>query len=265
MRTTITGMRCEQVRSALSARLDGEDVPGARAAVDAHVDGCTECARWLDDAATVTRLLRTTLVAAPAADDRHLIDAVLVAAPGHGWARGGTALRFALAVVGFAQFVLGVAQVAAIGMTSAQPVSGGMTADHLWHESAAWNIAIGAGYAWIALRRTRPAGVLPMLTAFVGVLLLLSAEDLATGEVGASALLTHGFVVLGYVILLVLRHPGFDAATPPARRSWRLPADDLMDTEERIERTAGSPRRSAGGATATLGGLSTQVNGRSAA
>ncbi len=253
-------MRCEQVRIALSARLDGEDGPASGSAVDAHVNGCPACARWLDDAAAVTRLLRTNLAPAPTLEDPRFLESVLAAAPGRGWSRGGTALRVALAIVGFAQFVLGVAQVAAMGMAASQPVAGGMTADHLWHESAAWNIAIGAGYAWIALRRSRPAGVMPMLTAFVGVLLLLSAEDLVTGEVAATALLTHGFVVLGYLILLALRHPGFDVATPPGTRLWRLATDDLVDVDERTaagSRTAGS--RTVGGATATAGRSSAQV------
>jgi predicted anti-sigma-YlaC factor YlaD len=242
-------MRCEQAREALSARLDGEDELGSGAGVDTHLDGCQACRQWFDDAAAMTRLLRTSVVARPTIDDRDLVGTVIAAAPGTRWARGGMALRAALAVVGFGQFVLGVAQVAALGMGPSGSAVGGMTADHLWHESAAWNIAIGAGYAWIAVRRSRPAGALPMLTAFVGVLLLLSIEDLATGEVAASALLTHGFVALGYVILLALRHPGFAAVTPPARRSWRLRVDDFAGAEARIERVAGPGQPSAGGAT----------------
>lgn len=228
-------MRCEQARESLSARLDGEDVARDRAGVDGHVSGCAPCRQWLDDAATVTRLLRTSLVAPTDADDHGLLDAVLAAAPDTRWARGGLALRAALAVAGFAQFVVGIAQVASMGMASTSPLPSGMTADHLWHESAAWNIAIGACFAWIALRRSRPAGVLPMLTAFVGVLLLLSVEDLSTGEVAAGALLSHGFVVVGYLILLALRHPGFDVVTPPARRAWRLRADDIVDAGSRID------------------------------
>ena len=101
----------------------------------------------------------------------------------------------------------------------------------LLHESAAWNVAIGAGYLWIALRRARPAGLLPILTAFVGVLTVLSISDLAAGEVVASTLAMHTFVALGYVVLLVLRHPGFDAVTPPGKRRWRLRVDETAQLE----------------------------------
>ena len=44
------------------------------------------------------------------------------------------------------------------------------TPGHLWHESAAWNVAVGAAFLFIALRRNRPSGLVPMLTAFVGML-----------------------------------------------------------------------------------------------
>jgi predicted anti-sigma-YlaC factor YlaD len=40
---------------ALSARLDGEDVGVAAAAVDSHPDGCPECADWAERARHATR------------------------------------------------------------------------------------------------------------------------------------------------------------------------------------------------------------------
>ena len=91
-------------------------------------------------------------------------------------------LRSALGLLGAVQLVLGLAQ-----------VGRGATADHLhptgqhlWHESAAWNVAVGAGFLFVALRRSPPAGLLPMLSAFVGTLLLLSVNDLATGSVAGN-------------------------------------------------------------------------------
>jgi predicted anti-sigma-YlaC factor YlaD len=243
-------MGCEQVREALSARLDGEDSPHEMTGVDRHVEGCGACRQWYDDAALVTRLTRTAVatdapVATGASERDLMIEAVLAVAPGPGWARTGRALRIALSVLGFGQFALGIAQVAALGMAHGQAPAGGMTSDHLWHESAAWNVAVGAAYMWIAVRRGRPAGVLPIMTAFVAVLVLLSIDDLLTGEVAVSALLTHGFIALGYAILLLLRHPGFDAVTPPAKRSWRLRFDDEAEFEGADERVVAMPMRGA--------------------
>jgi predicted anti-sigma-YlaC factor YlaD len=222
-------MGCAEVRELLSARLDGEDTPGEAALADAHLTGCAECAAWFETAARVTRLVRTGVVAEPDPAPDGLLETVLAAAPGRGWARTGRWLRAALGVLGFGQFLIGIGQIASLRMSAGIGSAGGMTSDHLLHESAAWNVAIGAGYVWIATRRGRPSGVLPILTAFVGVLLLLSISDLLSGEVVAANLLTHLFVVIGYVILLALRHPGFDAATPPGQRRWRLRPDEGFD------------------------------------
>ncbi|WP_078898007.1 zf-HC2 domain-containing protein [Streptomyces rimosus] len=61
-------MQCSRVRTALSARLDGEQLPpgvtGGR--LDAHVAGCADCRRWSAEAARLQRLTRS---ASDAADD----------------------------------------------------------------------------------------------------------------------------------------------------------------------------------------------------
>lgn len=222
---------CEQYREALSAWLDGEDDPAERHVVEDHLAGCTECREWVDSAATVTRLARTSLVGTvPELDER-----LLAAAPGPGRLRLAITLRVLLGVLGAVQFVLGAAQIAGIAGTRHLHDLSGTTvpANHLWHESAAWNVAIGAGFAWIALRRTRPVGILPTLTAFVAVLTLLSANDMIVGRVDVSRILSHGFIVAGYLIILALTRPALDPGEPPQRRQpgpsrWRA----SFDTDE---------------------------------
>jgi hypothetical protein len=93
---------------------------------------------------------------------------------------------------GAVQLILGLAQVG--GSDIGDHVHGGLgaTAGHLWHESAAWNVAVGAGYLFLALRRSRPTGLVPMLTAFVGMLLLLSVNDLTAARVDGTRLVSHG-------------------------------------------------------------------------
>ena len=84
-----------------------------------------------------------------------------------------------------------------------------MAPGHVWNESAAWNVAVGAGYLFIALRRTRPVGLVPMLTAFVGMLLLLSVNDLTGGRVkgpfqgDSEALLLGAGAMIGQVEALL--------------------------------------------------------------
>lgn len=253
-------MACERWREMLSAQLDGEDDPADRPAVDAHLAGCAGCREWLDRAATVNRLTSTSMAAPP-----DLSSAILAALPSPqpglrpGLAavssspsglRAGLAaepsgrlrrrfssgrlrrlpvaalLLVALAVVGAVQLILGLNQIGG-GVVGAHVHTGlDATPGHLWHESAAWNVAVGAGYLFIALRRTRPSGLVPMLTAFVGTLLLLSVNDLTAGRVDAARLISHGFVILGYLLIVALsRIPGGFADTPPGARStvngWR--------------------------------------------
>lgn len=228
-------MGCEQIREALSARLDGEDDPAERATVDAHLAGCPGCTTWLQAAAAIAALAQTQVGAVAARLPEEGIKALLAAAPGRRRralvARG---LRLALGVVGVVQLLLGVVQVTAIGAgltghAHTDPTSA-VASGHLWHESAAWNIAVGAGFAWIAWRRSRPAGILPILTVFVAVLALLTANDAVVGRVEASRILSHGFVLAGYVILLVLGRPRFENIEPPtgdrARGGWRLNLDE---------------------------------------
>lgn len=53
----------QQVRAALSARLDGEPVPAGLGddAVDAHLDACDECQQWFADASDLNRRLRMSV------------------------------------------------------------------------------------------------------------------------------------------------------------------------------------------------------------
>jgi predicted anti-sigma-YlaC factor YlaD len=217
-------MACERWREMLSAQLDGEDDPAERPAVDEHLAGCAGCREWLDRAATVNRLTRTG-VATTGPDLSAAILAALPAGESPGpvaarwWrparARLSTALYVALAAVGSVQLILGLEQVGGDG-TGAHVHSGlDATPGHLWHESAAWNVAVGAGYLFIALRRNRPSGLVPMLTAFVGMLLLLSLNDLTADRVDGTRLVSHGFVILGYLLVVTLSKVGGETVRPP--------------------------------------------------
>jgi predicted anti-sigma-YlaC factor YlaD len=225
-------MACERWREMLSAQLDGEDDPAVRPLIDEHLAGCAGCQGWLDQAATVNRLTRIGLPVAP-----DLSASILAALPPQPAAAKrlrrlfgmplSAALFVALAAVGAVQLILGLGQVGG-GVAGAHLHAGlGATPGHLWHESAAWNVAVGAGYLFIALRRTRPSGLVPMLTAFVGMLLLLSVNDLTGGRVDGTRLVSHGFVILGYLLVVALSRMPDGFAAPPGSRlagdsGWRV-------------------------------------------
>jgi predicted anti-sigma-YlaC factor YlaD len=217
---------CERYREALSARLDGEDLPIDAAELDAHLAGCAGCRQWAIDAAAVTRLARVQVINRQSRVDAHALATGRKRRPRLSWA-----LRVLLGAFGAAQFALGILQSAgsATGSETGHDHSGGplgVNPGHLFHESAAWNVAIGAGFGWIALRRGRPVGALPMLTAFVALLGLLSVNDIAGGRVDGLRLLSHGFVVAGYAIVVALTRPSLDPGQPPpsrlgSARRWR--------------------------------------------
>lgn len=252
---------CETFRDAISARLDGEGTE-PDGALDRHLDDCAECRAYADDAALVTRMAGLLGgVGAPFAGvDESVLDAL--PAPRRRF-RAPTmpagarralvpALRVLLGLLGAGQFVLGVAQISGIAAVQHLHTGvGGASPNHLLNESAAWNLAVGAGFAWIALRRGRPSGLLPTLTVFVSVLVLLSASDLIAGRVEPIRLVSHGLVLAGYLVVVALTRRGLDSGEPPAGRAdgrprWRLSLDAEPDPAAGPQRLRLLP----GGATA---------------
>jgi predicted anti-sigma-YlaC factor YlaD len=244
----------------LSAQLDGEDDPADRPLLDEHLAGCAGCREWLNRAAMVNRLTWTSVGVAPDLTAAILAalpesptpalagphSAVPVSVPIDASVPGRrprrrfplvAALQVALAAVGAVQLMLGLGQIGD-GVAGTHLYTGlSATPGHLWHESAAWNVAVGAGYLFIALRRSRPSGLMPMLTAFVGMLLLLSISDLTGDRVDGVRLVSHGFVILGYLLVIALtRTPDGFAAPPGARSAWRAHFTDEPDEPVRQTR-----------------------------
>ncbi|MFU8870868.1 zf-HC2 domain-containing protein [Micromonospora sp. SL4-19] len=228
-------MGCEQWREVLSAQLDGEETAAERVAAEAHLDGCGDCRAWYDRAAAVTR--RARLSVSVTGDD--LTDVILAALPAPAPRRReriALTLRTVLGLIGTLQLVLGLAQIGQ-GATGVHDhtTTGALASGHLWHESAAWNVAVGAGFLFVAARRTTPTGLVPMLSAFVGTLVLLSVNDLATGRVDTTRLISHGFLVAGYVIVVALSRPRLRPGGPaqrgrPAEPRWHLPAPEQPES-----------------------------------
>ncbi|NUO60680.1 MAG: hypothetical protein HOV78_28775 [Hamadaea sp.] len=227
---------CEITRDNLSASMDGAVVStdGAPLAeADRHLAGCDECSAWWQRVQQLDRLTRTAIALPTPALGEEALAAIVAAAPKR--SRLPNVLRIALLCVGLAQFLLGVAQISSLaagGSHSHDPVVAAVSSGHLWHESAAWNVAIGAALAWLAWRRTRPGGLLPVMTAFVAVLTLLTVNDAIIGRVEVSRILSHGFVLVGYALLLVLNRRGF--GEPPGDRRpkpWRIggPSDGIAE------------------------------------
>lgn len=212
---------CTQCREALSARLDGEDSEADRGGIEAHQGSCAGCRRFADDAARITRLARTAV----ATEQPDLVEAVLAAAPRPRRPRLVTALRVLLGLVGLAQAELALASM--LGAHTTDPgaqgvVLQGASLAHFAHESAAWNLALGVGFLWVAWRSSRTSGMVPVVSTFVAVLVVVVVMDTMAGAVDVVRLAGHGLVVLGLILMIALeRLPSPVGGTAPGVRPMR--------------------------------------------
>jgi predicted anti-sigma-YlaC factor YlaD len=198
-------MRCDRFREAASARIDDEPIGMSAAELDRHLVTCADCARWLDEAIQLTRRSRLNSAEVPDLADAILDNAVL---PARRVLRFRRWTRAALALVGVAQ--LGIALPSLFGASIDMAMS-----THAAHESAAWNVALGAALIAAAVRPTRAAGVLPLLAAFVGVLGVLSIRDLASGAVAFGREATHLGAIAGLALVYLLARA--ERVSPPER------------------------------------------------
>ena len=206
--------------------------------MDSHLKACAACRRFADEAAHVTRLARTA-VAAPEPD---VVAAVLAAAPRSPRWRLASALRILLGLVGFAQIAVaasGVLAAQASGHGSQGIVLEGASVTHFAHESAAWNLALGVGFLWIAWRSSRTSGMVPTLTTFVAVLAALVVLDAMAGRVDPERFALHGLVLAGLILVIVLdRLPRPTGGTVPGAPALGSPlpgrsrrADPVIGTD----------------------------------
>lgn len=193
---------CEEYREALSARLDGEQAPD-----DRHLEHCAGCALWYDNAAFITRRTRT----AAAVSWPDVTDAVLAKVPARTSVTS-TRLSVALGVVGAAQ---GTSALLAL-------TGGGM------FQTAAWQLALAAAFCAVAVRRAPPAGLVPLLATFTGVLSwgVLSGQLTSTAGMVPYLLSVAGFAL---VLLLGRRPPLRRGPIPPVGR----PAQRNRSSEDR--------------------------------
>ncbi|MFE9202095.1 zf-HC2 domain-containing protein [Micromonospora sp. NPDC007230] len=181
-------MTCDEVRLALSARLDGEDPQAPVAALEAHTGSCPGCRSWLAHAERVTRLTRlqpvdvpdlTAPVLAAVAADRAAVRAGAAAA---GRARR-QVLRVAVAVAAAAQFAIALPILLAGLGVDADP--------HTSREMASFDAALAVGFALAAWRPERARAFLPVALVLAVCLAGTSLVDIAASTTAAVHELGH--------------------------------------------------------------------------
>jgi predicted anti-sigma-YlaC factor YlaD len=206
-------MTCTQIRSALSARLDGEDAGIDEAAMHAHLATCADCRRYSHDAERLHRGIR--LAPAPSIPDRAA--GILAAIGADSLARDATDMDAAhdtdtrrllsWLLVAIALVQIGVAIPALLGSDAGLPVH---TARHI----GSFDVALGVGFLFAAWRPSRLPGLLPVVTALVVCLAGSSLLDVISGNTAAFGEAQHVTDVAGLAVMWLLARP--------ATRSVRL-------------------------------------------
>lgn len=210
--------------------MDGETEPVPPEATDEHLHGCADCRTWHERAAELSRALRVREAIAVPDLSALILENAPIPVSTRGWWP-----RLALGGVAVAQLALALAQVFGVGSTVAHGGGG-----HLFNESTAWNLALGVGLFWAVFQRRAVAGLIPVLSGFIAMLLVYSAYDLVTGVVPVSRVVGHGLLLAGLVLLVVIHRRHGD---PAPRDGANSDFDTTYGTESSPESPASPESR----------------------
>jgi predicted anti-sigma-YlaC factor YlaD len=138
--------------------------------------------------------------------------------------------RAALAAVGVVQILLGAAAlVGLVGHGDSSPMLGGADMAHMGHETAAWNLALGAAFLAGARWTRHLAGLLPVLGVFIIVLAVLSGLDLAAGRVEPDRVVGHAVLLVGFALAVAVARGNPRHDRGPAPRAGQDPERTVRD------------------------------------
>ena len=192
-------MRCDTIREALSARIDGED-PGIDGEVlDVHLRTCRACERWTEELTALHRMVRVR-EAEPVPD---LTTAILASAPSPEpavpWpAEPVSVARWALFAVGLTQLVL-AGPALLLGQDPGATV-------HVARELGAFDVALAVGLLVAAWQPERAWGLLPLAAALALVIGVTAAVDVVQGRAGSLGEVHHLLELAGLAFLWRVAH-----------------------------------------------------------
>jgi predicted anti-sigma-YlaC factor YlaD len=211
-------VRCDDVRVAISARLDGERPTANDAAIEAHIARCADCRAFEREA----RQLSGPPVRGLTTDSDGLVQRVMHALePDRSTSRQARALRISLVVIGIVQFA------AAVPLLLGHDTDG--LSEHATRHLGSYSAAIAAGFIYTALRPRRIGGFLPVVAVLAGCLVVTGVIDIADGHTGAVAESSHLIEVLGLIILGLITH---------LERPRRAPSDPPLRAVDDLSRAA---------------------------
>jgi predicted anti-sigma-YlaC factor YlaD len=190
-------MRCNSARTAISARLDGEDAGVDPSDLAGHLEHCAACRAFARDAHAMHRDVR--LARAPAVPDLTVPILASLRSEDRGYPSHERALRLTLALVA-AVMIVAALPALVLGDDAGLPVH---TARHI----GSFDLALAVGFLFAAWRPSRIAGLLPVVTALVACLIGTSLLDVLDGRTGALGEVQHAVEVVGLAAAWLLAHP----------------------------------------------------------
>ena len=190
-------MRCNTARTAISARLDGEELGVDPSDLADHLERCTACRAFARDAESMHREVR--LARAPAVPDLTAPILASIGSDHRPYAPHERAFRITLALVAVVMIVAAVPALV-LGDDAGLPV-------HAARHVGSFDLALAIGFLFAAWRPSRVAGLLPVVTALVACLVGTSLLDVLDGRTGALAEAQHAVEVVGLAAAWLLAHP----------------------------------------------------------
>lgn len=203
--------------------------------VDEHLESCPDCCAWYAAAAQLSRGLSVRAAYKTPDLTVDILAAVGVDVPrsplrrATRWVGRDHRWRAALIALGIAQVVLGLTQLLGVDFamaghphTAGLPGAGTGSASmstHLFNESTAWNLAVGAGFVAAGIRTRATTGLLPVLTVFTAVLTVFVVTDSISGNVTATRIASHAIIAAGVLVTAVVHRRYRDEHRPPPSRA----------------------------------------------
>jgi predicted anti-sigma-YlaC factor YlaD len=181
-------MACEEARVLISAAVDSQLEDAEHARLDGHLADCDDCTEWqlrLTD--STRRSLIRPVGASSAVRPAPLPDPKV--------ARRNRIIRIMLGWAGILLMVWHIPGVFAAGSENAV---------HLSRHQAAFAVALGASFLFVAFRPERAFGVIPFVATFTVALTVTAAVDLVNGSSNVVTESRHLLEIGGLVLVWIL-------------------------------------------------------------
>jgi predicted anti-sigma-YlaC factor YlaD len=205
-------MDCSDIRSSLSATLDGEDPGLPDSMVRSHLAECGSCSAFSAEASELHRLVRVQ----PAPSDVDRTQAILAALPS---AVAASAPHDHVRSLRIVTLVIALVQLAA-----AVPLMLGVTDEmhgHYARHIGVFSAALAAGLLAVAWQPDRARGLLPMLGVLVAGLVWSCLDDLMAGQAMPGTAMAHGADVAGFAAVWLIARATSGGAVAERERDHR--------------------------------------------